>query len=166
LGRLAYHQGDYGRSTALLTESLRRHEQAGDEPFIFFTLLYLGDLARLQGDYEVAARHYHRSLQIHLKRGARVEIANRLEGLAKVAGMQGQLVRAARLFGAAQALRDQLRTPQIPVEQADYDRNLDAVRAGLGEEPFSVAWAEGQGMLMQDFERVVEYAMASGESSS
>jgi hypothetical protein len=34
----------------------------------------------------------------------------------------------------------------------------------LGEEAFSAAWAEGQTMLMQDFEQVLEYAMALGES--
>jgi hypothetical protein len=144
----------------LLNESLSLHEEAGDEPFMFFTLLYLGDVARLQGDYELATRHYRRSLQIHWKRGARVEIANRLEGLAKVAGKQEEPQRAARLFGAAQALRDQLGTPPIPVEQADYDRNLAAVRDALGVESFSGAWAAGQALTL---EQAIQYALVSSE---
>jgi predicted ATPase/DNA-binding XRE family transcriptional regulator len=164
LGRVAYHQGDYGQAAALLNESLALHEQAYDEPLIFLTLLYLGDLARMQGDYDLAAMHYRRSLILHRKRDAKIEVADRLEGLAKVAGNQGQFKRAARLFGAAQTLRDQLETPQIPVEQADYDRNLAVVRTALGDEAFSLAWAEGQAMLAQGLDHVVEYALAPGES--
>ena len=166
MGRVAYYEGNYEQAAALLTESLALHEQAYDETLIFLTLLYLGDLARIQGDYDLAAEHYRRSLMLHRKRGAKMELADRLEGLAKIAGIQGQLKRATRLFGAAQALRDQLQSPQIPVEQADHDRNLNAVWAALGEEGFSAAWAEGQAMLMQDLERVLEYAMGSGESDS
>jgi tetratricopeptide (TPR) repeat protein len=164
LGRVAYHQGDYAQAAVLLNESLTLHEQANDETLIFLTLLYLGDLARLQGDYDLAAAHYRRSLMLHSKRGAKIEVADRLEGLAKVAGLQGQPERAARLFGAAQAFRDQLETPLIPIEQADYDRNLAAVRAVLGDKPFSAAWHEGQAMLVQGLEQVVEYAMASKAS--
>ena len=157
LGRVAYHQADYKQAAALLNESLAVHEQADDKPFIFFTLLYLGDLARLQGDYDLAAAYYRRSLKLHRKRGAKLEVADRLEGLAKVAGSQRQSKRAARLFGAAQALRDQFGTPQIPVEQADYDRNLAAVRAALGDGAFTAAWAEGQALPLA---QAIEYALS------
>jgi hypothetical protein len=34
----------------------------------------------------------------------------------------------------------------------------------LGEEAFSAAWAEGQAMLLQGLEHVVEYAMISNKS--
>jgi hypothetical protein len=82
--------------------------------------------------------------------------------LAKVAGRQGQPEQTARLFGAAQALRDQLETPLILVEQADYEHNLVAVRVALGEDEFAAAWAEGQAMTI---EQATAYALAlSGDA--
>jgi hypothetical protein len=55
-------------------------------------------------------------------------------------------------------LRDELGMPQIPIEQDDYDRNLNAVRDALGDEAFSAAWAEGQALT---FEQAIDYALAS-----
>ena len=71
-------------------------------------------------------------------------MAERLEGFAKLAGAAGQPQRAARLFGAAQALRDRIGTPIPPVERADYDAALAQARAQLDEVAFGEAWAEGR----------------------
>jgi hypothetical protein len=111
----------------------------------------------LQGDDERATAFYRQSLKLHRERGIVLEVADRLEGLAKVARMQGRPERAARLFGAAQALREQLGTPLPPVERADYDRNLAAVRAALDDDAFGEAWAAGRTMQL---EQAIAYGLA------
>ena len=81
--------------------------------------------------------------------GARRWIPQCLEGLAWAAGGEGQLVRVARLLGAAEALREKHGTPVAPVERADYASSLAAAREGLGDEAFAAAWAEGRAMSLE-----------------
>ena len=69
-----------------------------------------------------------------------------LEGLAGVAAAQGQPVGAARLFGAAAALRGAIGAPMEPARRAAYERHLAATRAQLTEEAFATAWAEGRAL--------------------
>jgi hypothetical protein len=57
--------------------------------------------------------------------------------------------RAARLWGAAEALRDSLGLPLPPNEHPEYDRSLAAVREALGQETFARAWAAGRAMTLE-----------------
>jgi tetratricopeptide (TPR) repeat protein len=150
-------EGDYAQAEALLKESLALLEERGLKPYMVYTLLDLGDVTRLQGDYEGAADFYRQSLRLQQEQGSLLEVAERVEGLAKVAGLAGQPQRAARLFGAAKALRERLGTPRPPVERADYERHIDAVRAALNEDEFTAAWADGQAMTI---EQLITYALA------
>jgi len=59
---------------------------------------------------------------------------------------QQQLERAARLLGAAAALREAIGAPLSPGERVRYDRDMSTVRAGLGEATFAAAWATGKAM--------------------
>ena len=70
-------------------------------------------------------------------------LAECLEGLAGVAVAQGHLEHAARLLGAAEALREATGAPLSPRERVRYDRDVSIVRAGLGEAAFVAAWATG-----------------------
>jgi predicted neutral ceramidase superfamily lipid hydrolase len=69
---------------------------------------------------------------------------------------QGQPKRAAWLFGAAEALRETSGASIPPVDRADYDRILAAVRAQLDEQTFAAAWAEGRAMTL---EQAIAYAL-------
>jgi non-specific serine/threonine protein kinase len=156
IARILYREGDYVQAEALLKESLALLAERGLKPYMVYTFLDLGDVTRLQGDHEGAANFYRQSLRLQTEQGSLLEVAERVEGLAKVAGLAGQPERAARLFGAAQALRERLGTPRPPVERADYERNLDAVRAALDEDAFTAAWADGQAMTT---EQAITYAL-------
>ena len=57
--------------------------------------------------------------------------------------------RAARLLGAAAALREGTGTPRPPIECTEFDRRLDAVRSALGEARFAAAWSAGRAMSAQ-----------------
>jgi hypothetical protein len=72
-----------------------------------------------------------------------------LRGLAGVAAARGQSERAARLWGAAEALRDSMRpdtpTDLQPLEECD----LAAARCALGEAAFAAAWAKGRALPLE-----------------
>lgn len=67
-----------------------------------------------------------------------------LEGLAEVAQSRGEAARAARLRGAAEALREDVRLP------------LAEPAPAIGLEAFAASWAEGRAM---SWKQAVEYAL-------
>jgi non-specific serine/threonine protein kinase len=79
-------------------------------------------------------------------------IAYGLVGLASIAVARGQPVCAARLLGAANALRDAIGARLLVTEQEFVP---GAVRAELDEAAYAAAWAEGRAMLP---EQAIEYA--------
>jgi DNA-binding SARP family transcriptional activator len=79
-------------------------------------------------------------------------------GLGKVSALRGRLVRAARLWGAAEALREQMGMllSQFDLAHSGYERDLAAVISALDESTFDTAWAEGRAMSP---EQVFEYTL-------
>jgi len=64
--------------------------------------------------------------------------------------------RAARLFGAAAALRNVIGAPLSPISRITYDRTVAATREALGKITFAAAWAAGQALPLE--QAVVEAA--------
>jgi hypothetical protein len=109
-----------------------------------------------QEEYEAARVLFAESLAIRQALGKQREAAKDLEWLAAVATAQGQSLRAARLLGAAESMREASRALLPPARRTEYEREVAAVRAALGEEAFAAAWAEGRAMSP---EQAVQYAL-------
>jgi predicted ATPase/DNA-binding CsgD family transcriptional regulator len=121
-----------------------------------------GLVSRAEGDVAAAeARHYTVLTNAH-DDGWRPLVAHSLEALAGTAAANQSFAESARLAGAAQALRDEMGyTLRWPFEQRLLDADLAAARAGLGEDAFAAAYAEGRGL---DQDAAVAYATrARGE---
>ena len=88
--------------------------------------------------------------------GDKVGIAYGLEGLAGVAAGQGEVARAARLWGAAEALRRVLGAPLPPTEGAKFAPMVVAAQAQVDPVTWAAAWAEGRAMPL---EQAVAYAL-------
>ncbi len=99
-----------------------------------------------RGDYDRAAALLEESLIVLRELGEKQFITRSLDYLAAVASMQGDLERAARLFGAGEALREAAGASVLPFYRADYERGVAAARAGLDEQSFTAAWAAGREM--------------------
>ncbi len=69
-----------------------------------------------------------------------------LEGLAGVAAARKQPVRAARLFGTTEALREEIEAPRPAAYWADYERRVAVARGQLDEEAFAEAWDQRRAM--------------------
>ncbi len=150
-------QGDYEGAAALFEEGLTLSRKVGDKRVIANALTGLGTLARLRGDYERAAALFMENLTLFGELRFKLRIGDCLEALAGVACAQGHFERAARLFGAAEAMREAIAVPIWPVTLTEHNRNVTAVRMGLGEETFTSAWGEGRAMPM---EQAIAYALA------
>ena len=145
-GRLALRQGDTTAGRSLLEESLRLSREIGSQWDIAESLAGLAQVEASQGDLAAARTLYEKSLTIAGEWNYKDLLPSCLEGLADEVGVQGEPAWAARLWGAAEALREIMGTPLPSVYRADYERFIAAARTQLGEKAFATAWAEGRTM--------------------
>lgn len=155
LGATARHQGEYDRAAAFVEESLAEFKAVSALGQIGYALRLLGHVRLAQGDLDGAAALYTDSLRFRgVPSFVRIEC---LEGLAGVAAGRGQHQRAARLFGAADAMRETIGFPRPTPDRDHYERRVAVVRAVLGDAVFGTAVTQGRMMGLDD---AVEYAMA------
>ena len=159
LGIIAAYGGDDERATTLLEESLTIERQSGDKFGMAQSQSTLGNIASHHGDFTRATGLLTDSLLLRKELGSKLGVAECLERLAGVAGGQGRPERAVRLFGAAEALRQSIGSPLPDAERRDYERDVSAARAALGEEAFAAGWAEGRAMPLED---AIEFALGRG----
>jgi tetratricopeptide (TPR) repeat protein len=146
LGLAARHQGDYERAETLLAESLSTFRQSGDAGGIAEVLTDVGVVALEQGQYERA----HQAFAESLVTATTYMLGTVLEGLAGVAVAHGHPERAARLFGAAAALRTRMGVPILPANERLYQRQLTRIQDALGEESWTLLWEEGRAMTREE----------------
>jgi predicted ATPase len=149
LGRIAYARRDYPQAQYYYNAALAAEQQLGDLPCQAEVLLCLGRLAQTHGDLALAVERYRQSLRLHYQIGGYQFIAPCLEGLAGVATARSDGLLAARLFGAAAALRAAIGTPLRPIAHDDYQRDLLLARTLLGEERWQAAFAEGAALATE-----------------
>jgi predicted ATPase len=143
LGLLAGLQGDYPRARELLEESLALERARGDARNVAYALTNLGTFAVTQGDLERAWSVLEESLPLHRDLGDTAGAVEGLEDVARIAAAQGQPRRAARLLGAAEALRDASGASRPPYLQDPVSLMTTSVRASLGDTVFAAERAKG-----------------------
>jgi predicted ATPase/DNA-binding SARP family transcriptional activator len=143
MARLA---GDLTTARVWVDESLRIAREMGSKEPIAHALDELRLIPLKQGDWKTAVSAPRESLTLWLELGNQWGLAEALEGVAHVAVAQGEAARAARLFGAAERLRERIGRPHHPHERADYERSVAEARTALGDAAFAAAWAEGRAL--------------------
>ena len=156
LANLAALRDDIDRATALCTEALALIRQTGNSWSELPTLEVGIRIARRQADVERVDMTAHQVGNRYRELGNPGGVALAATPLAWVARLRGAELRAARLLGAADALMAVSGRVRLPGDQADYDDDVALVRASLGEEGYSAAWAEGRAMT---YEQAVEYTL-------
>jgi tetratricopeptide (TPR) repeat protein len=163
LGEMARVTDDYTAARSFYEESLNIRRTLGDQRGMAVSLHNLGFVANFQDDYGQAATFFERSLALFQKHGGIRGIVDCVAGLGGVAGGIKQPERAARLLGAAQALREALHFRLEYADRIEYDRDVATMREQLDEATFAAAWAEGQ---MMTLEQAVDYALATKANQS
>jgi predicted ATPase/class 3 adenylate cyclase len=113
---------------------------------------------RQSGDLSAALEIYRRTILVWQDVGRRGAVANQLECFAFIANAEEQSDRAARLFGAAEALRETLDDKMMPEEKKEYDAHVAALQQGMDAGALKAAWRAGRGM---DLDTAVAFALNS-----
>ena len=151
-------QGDYERAATLNEEAATLLRNQGHRGGLQYALDNLGWAALVRGDQERGKDLHEECLVLCRELGDQLVASESMEGLACAAGIRGEAERAARMFGAAQALRETVGYEHAPREQALREPYVAAARSKLDEASWKAAFAEGHGMT---FEEAVEYALSA-----
>jgi len=151
LGEVAVRTGDDAQARAYYEEMLSRiHQAGGSLTDTRWVLVKSGYTALWQGDIERARNLLEESLRYFIKLNEKIGVVYALEGLGSLAVLQGHFERTAQLFAWANETRKLINGRRPPVEQADVDRDLAAVRTQLDEAAFAAAQAKGRAMTMDE----------------
>ena len=104
-----------------------------------------------KGDLTIARRLAERGLSLAREVGAREIIYSTLNPLAAIALAEGDLEHASRLWGAAEALLEEIEAKAYPQASDPLLRRdqKDAARRRLDKQTWELAWAEGRAMTTE-----------------
>lgn len=157
LGMIAMERRDYGDARKRLDEALDLSREIRNVRYTAVILEDLGETLHHQGDLPGALARLGESLRLAWTLESSNDVAFCLEELAGVFADLGHAVKAARLFGAAEAIRDAISSPVPPTHRAQYyDRQVASLRNRLGLEAFGGAWDDGRRLSPR---QAVEYAL-------
>jgi len=162
LGAVAWQRGDHEKANALYKESLAATREVGDTYNPILVLLDLGLLELAKDNHPQAQKYLKESLAWVTKADQRILLPQFLEAFASLATAIKNPERAARLFGAAEALRENAGTPIFPVDRNEYKRHLTLARTQLDDAAFTAARNAGRAMTL---EQAIEYALQSATAS-
>ena len=111
------------------------------------------------GEGPAAAEALRESLSLFRDLRRKWESVNAVE---RLAALVPDPARAARLLGAAEAVRDALGAPIAPLDQAEHTRLVERLRADLSAPDFQQAWAAGRGQGAADWDQVVAAILSPG----
>ena len=150
--------GDLGSAVSQLEEGLALSRELGDSRNTSMSLFILGMVEFGRGDLGRGAPLFEEGARISRDIGDRLGGIYYVWGFGKSSVLRGRPVRAATLWGAAEALREQMgmALSHLDLAASGYEQDLAAVRSTLGEASFDAAWAKGRAM---SFEQAIDYAL-------
>jgi DNA-binding CsgD family transcriptional regulator/tetratricopeptide (TPR) repeat protein len=162
LAEVERQRGDYERAKTLGMQSVSLAREVEDKWMLGICVGWVGMLAVWSGEEhdDLAEGFLKEGLALDREIGNWGYGAYCLEGFAGLAGAKGQGARAARLWGAAEALRSNIGAPLPPEPRPYYERSMAAARARLEEGTWEAAWKQGMAMSLEE---AVEYALFSRE---
>ena len=104
---------------------------------------------RATGNYAEAKQTYRETIKAYQDTGNRPAVAHQLECFAMIAVVDEEPQRAAKLFGAADAIREVTGHKPTDEEQAEEAQFISRLRAMITETEFNALWAAGKSMTME-----------------
>jgi DNA-binding CsgD family transcriptional regulator len=150
IAQIARDRGHLARAASLYEETLQWQSLAGVTWGAALSRYGYGTVTQAQGDVPRALALYRESMHYWRQIGDDGSVAVCLEGIASALCAAGAAVQAARLLGAAQALREAIDAPVPCNALAPYGGLVRSVRDCLGETAFNEAWLAGHRLSGDD----------------
>ena len=155
LGSIALLKGDAETALLYYQQGLQLHRELSDARGEVESLESLGWLALLRGDTDEAAAFLGEALRLAGSLGAREQIWSCLFQSAEVAAQRRDVVRVARLLGAADALRDEIGL--APPDRSEQEQRA-RIASVLDESDPTLVAAQSEGRALT-IDQAVAYAL-------
>jgi tetratricopeptide (TPR) repeat protein len=157
MGIGARTQGRYEVAQHHFEEGLRIFKHIGHKGMIAALNSEIAHTQRAFGNFAEAKQTYFETIKVYQDYGNRPAVAHQLECFAMIAIVEEEPPRAAKLFGAADAIREVTGHKPTDEEAAEEAQFISRLRAMLSETEFNALWAEGKSMTM---EQAIQLALA------
>jgi predicted ATPase/class 3 adenylate cyclase len=157
VGRMEMMAGRWAEAGLLLEESERLFQKIRDKAMANSSHSEIGHLYHRQGRHAEAAAVYRETIRTYQELNQQSAVAHQLESFGCIAVAQSQPERAARLFGAAEALRQRIQSDMTPLERREYEEITTRLRKEMEPEALAKAWTEGRDLTM---EQAIQLALA------
>jgi predicted ATPase len=137
-------RGDVEQARPALEDALTHLRRQNIAFGVFRALVALGYTLFEQGDVTGAEALYREGLALAQETPMLTFVTAGVEGLGIVAASRGAPLRAARLWGAAEAMREVTDERRWHVFQRTYDRAVAAARDQVAAAEWAAAWAAGR----------------------
>jgi predicted ATPase/DNA-binding SARP family transcriptional activator len=152
LATAAILQGDLDSAVSQFEMALALCRELGDLRNTSMALFNLGMIQFMQGNVSAGATSLEEGTRISRDLGDRVGGLYYVWAFGKLSAMCEKPVRAARLWGAAEALRERMgmSLSYLDLNASGYELDLAAVRSVLDAATFDAAWTEGRAMSPEE----------------
>jgi predicted ATPase/class 3 adenylate cyclase/Tfp pilus assembly protein PilF len=155
-GSVALLEGDFDRASEIFEETLEIDRKLQDKEGQAYSLANLAWATLYQGNHGRARALFRETLELSREMGHKMNIAESLEGMAGVAAAREDAERTARLWGAAQTLREEIGIPVLDAELPLHEHYRAFARSRLDDAAFEAAFEEGRNMAP---EQAIAYAV-------
>jgi tetratricopeptide (TPR) repeat protein len=139
----------------VLSRTPSQDAEEAPPPYLVMILTELGFVAEHRGEAAEAVALHLRTLDVAGRLGGGRDMSIAIDGLAGAMAVTGRHDRAARLLGAATAMRASGSLPVTPVEGGDIERITARVRDALGEERFAAESQRGEVLTLEEVRSLV-----------
>jgi predicted ATPase/class 3 adenylate cyclase len=156
LGYAATLARDYTEAVIPLNEAVNLFTEIGETTWTAVAFRYLGLLALLEGNIDQAEPLLRTSFAEGREQAPQHDVAYWIDELAAVAAAKGDTLRAAKLWGAADALFKLFGLTLLEENQQVRDRFRQRAEDSIDEKSWTEAWTEGHAMTL---EQAATYAL-------
>jgi len=150
MGEIARSNNEYVTAKRVYEESLRLYRETANKLRISLVLGNLGQVAEHDEDYEAAKDYARQSLVLAREVDNLWLVSDVMRAVAPSFGLSGQPAKAARLFGAHEAISESIGARIQPGDLAQHERGLAAVKALIDNDEFEQLWVEGREMSVDE----------------
>lgn len=154
--RLAAAGGMTDEAMARFEEAGVLFDQMGNQSMHNVNRSEMAHFLRNQGRYPEALSVYRETILFWQEIGHLAAVAHELECIAYVAVVYEEGKRAAKLLGAAEALRESTGSSLTPLERPEYERIVSQLRSQVDMAALKAAWHQGRALTMEE---AIRYAL-------
>jgi predicted ATPase/class 3 adenylate cyclase len=149
-------QGRFDLAQHYFEEGLKIFKHIGHKGMTAVMTSEIAHTQRALGNFVEARKTYQETIKVFQDHGNLPAVAHQLECFAMIAIVEEEPQRAAKLFSAADAIREGTGHKRTDEEEAEEVQFMDRLHSILREAEFNAFWAEGRAMTM---EQAIEYAL-------